>query len=53
VVRAPVRDDAELTFLFSHCLEGDAVFHRRLADGLKACARRARAVHRGLLCAGA
>lgn len=35
VVRAPVSDDAELTFLFSHCLEGDAVFHRRLADGLK------------------
>jgi len=35
VIRMPVSDDAELTFLFSHCLEGDAMFHRKLADGLR------------------
>jgi len=35
LIRNPLSDDTEITFLFSHCLEGDALFHRKLADGFK------------------
>mmetsp|Transcript_14537 Transcript_14537/g.49647 ORF Transcript_14537/g.49647 Transcript_14537/m.49647 type:complete len:546 (-) Transcript_14537:543-2180(-) len=35
LIRNPVPDDTEITFLFSHCLEGDALFHRKLAEGFK------------------
>jgi len=36
VLRHPLSDDTELSFLLSHCLEGDALFHQKIAAGLKA-----------------
>lgn len=36
VLRYPLTDDTELSFLLSHCLEGDALLHQKIADGLKA-----------------
>jgi len=38
VLRHPLSDDTELAFLFSHCLEGDALFHQKIAEGVKAVA---------------
>lgn len=35
VLRHPLSDDTELGFLLSHCLEGDALFHQKIAAGLK------------------
>ena len=34
VMRFPLSDDTELAFLLSHCLEGDAILHQKIADGL-------------------
>jgi hypothetical protein len=35
VLRFPSTDETELAFLFSHCLEGDALLHQKIADGVK------------------
>ena len=35
VLRFPMADETELCFLLSHCLEGDALLHQKIAEGLK------------------